>query len=586
VISDSVPPQTPEPQPAGAGVPVTRTARPRWLLPALSAVIVLAVVIGIVAGFALNATRTGSGASTAASYVPADATIYAELRLDRPGDQAANFETLLGHFPAQAADTLLSDKLDTWLDTAMASDSSGLQYSTDVKPWFDGQLAMAMVGYPSLAGALSGSMTAPPVPDMLFFVGVKDQAAANTAVDKLKAGMTGVTSTSHGSATIWSATAGTGTMSSTVAWTVTSDEVVIGTSVDLVGTALDVHGGSQPALSSRSEFTNGLARLPADRVATVAVDGAAITSSMISDLSSAEPSMAPLFESLSGQAATYMVASARIEGDRLVLDSSAPLPDSSTLANSDRGLAAMTPADAFFFADSPDVGTTLSSFIGSLKEMAASSGFSDPIAQAESILGGDLESFVSWMGDAAIIAGAPSGQPYVGLIIKPTDADQARTKLLQLQGLVTLSTAAGGPAITVSTSDHNRTTITTLTIGGVPADLAWVGSIQYAVTDDRVVFGTGTSLVARILDLSASDSLAGQQRFTDGMSAVGGTSNTQTVWLDLAAIRQALEGAIPGDQKTTYDAQVQPWLAPFDYMASATRVDNGRLEGHAVVVVK
>lgn len=586
MISDSVPPQTPELQPAGAGAPVTRTARPRWLLPAIVAVIVLAVAIGIVAGFALNTTRAGGSASAAAAYVPADATMYAEVRLDRPGDQAANFETLLGHFPAQAADTLLSDKLDTWLDSAMASDSSGLQYTTDVKPWFDGQLAMAMVGYPSLTGMMSGTTTAPAVPDMLFFAGVKDEAAANTAVDKLKAGLTGVTSTTHGSATIWSATAGSGTMSSTVAWTVTSDEVVVGTSVDLVGTALDVHSGSKPALSSRSEFSDGLARLPSDRVATVAIDGAAITSSMISDLSSAEPSMAPLLQSLSGQTATYMVASARIEGDRLVLDSTAPLPDSSTLTNTDRGLAAMTPANAFFFADSPDVGSTLSSFIGSLKEMASSSGFSQPISQVESILGGNLESFVSWMGDAAIIAGAPSGQPYVGLIIKPTDASQASTKLLQLQGLLTLSTAAGGPTITVTTSDHNGTTITTLTIGGVPASMAWIGTIQYAVTSDRVVFGTGTTLVAQVLDMTSSSSLAAQQRYSDGMSAVGGTSNTQSVWLDLTAIRTALEAALPSDQKATYDTQVQPWLTPFDYAASATRVDNGRLEGHAVVVVK
>jgi Protein of unknown function (DUF3352) len=582
VITDQLPPQMPQPETTGAGVSSMRSARPRWLLAAIVAVVILAALIGVVAGLTINERHSGGSASAAADYVPADATVYYEVRLDLPGDQRANFETLLGHFPAEAKTMLLEGGLETLLDSGSAAEPSGMSYTTDVKPWFDGSLAMAMVGYPQLSP--TAGMTSV-VPDVLAFAGVKDADAARAAIDRLRSqpGMSGATSTTHDGFTIWSLSpsqadaAGIG-----FAWTVTADEVVMGTSSDLVARALDVHAGSRPALANRTEFRDGLARLPADRVATFSVDPSAILAAVRSEMASAAPSAAPLFDAMTANAATFTVGSARFEGDRLVMDESAALPSGSTAANHDTKLAESVPGDAFLYASASDVGTRLAAAIGSMMDVLGTSASADQMQQMQSILGGDLPSLVSWIGDAAVVAGEDGDQPYAGLVITPTDAHEASVRLLQLQGLIQLGGTNGGPKVTVTDADHNGTRITTIAFAGVPADAAWAGSIQYAVTDTRVVIGTGTSFVARVLDMTKADSLAGQSRFASAVDAVGGPDNLGVTWLDLAGIRTVAERAAG----SSLPAEVEPWLMPFDYLAAASRVDSGRQEAHAVLVVK
>jgi Protein of unknown function (DUF3352) len=588
VITDSIPPQAPQPEPTGARAPSGGAARPRWVVAAIVAVVALAVLIGVIAGTTLNARRTGGAASAAAGYVPADASVYYELRLDLPGDQRANVETLLTHFPSEAKTMLLEGGLDTLLDQGSAADPSGLHYTTDLKPWFDGSLAAAMIGYPQVFP--SGQMTSV-MPDMLVFAGVKDADAARAAIDRVRTegGLSGATSTMHDGFTIWSvADTQSGGPGLKIAWTVTNDEVVLGTSPDLVAGALDVHAGSQPSLSERSEFKEGLARLPSDRVAVFSVDSAKILEQLGSAMASAEPSVAPLFDAMTANAGTFVVGSARIEGDRLVMDESTRLASTSTVENHDAKLAEAAPGDAFLFATANDVGSSLATSIDSLVQALGSSVPADQLDQLQSILGGDISSFVSWIGDAAVVAGEDGSQPYAGLIITPTDAHEASVRLLQLQGLLQLGASSGGPKVTVTDEDHGGTRITTLTfdlpptLADVPSAASWATTIQYAVTDTRVVIGTGTSFVARVLDMSQGDSLASQARFSSAVTALGGASNTGMMWLDLAGIRTAVEGAMG----TALPPGVDQWVAPFDYLAAANRVDSGWLEAHAVLVVK
>jgi len=568
----------------GGASPAIRGSRPGWILPAVAAVVLLAIVIGVVAGIALNARQTGGSASAAAGYVPADATMYAEFRLDLPGDQRANFETFLGHFPDDAASTLLTAKLDELLD-GPAADPSGMRYTTDVKPWFDGTAAVAMVGYPSMdpANPLAS------MPKMLVMLGVKDQAAATAAVDRVRteSGMSGITSTTHAGATIWSVDASGSGVPYQFSWTVTADQVLMGTGTDLIAQALDVHGGSGASLASRQEFRDGLSRLPADRVATVSIDSAQILEEMRTSLASAAPGASGIADLLDGKGPTFVVGSARFEGDRLVMDETSTLPSGTELQNRDSGLASAVPGDALFFAESHDVGKGAAAAIDAVMQTLGTSLGSDQVGQIESALGTDLSSFVSWMGDSALVVGkGGDGNPYVGLVVTPTDADQASLRLNQLQGLLQLGSSSGGPSVNVSDADHNGTRITTIAFGDVPAAMSWAASVQYAVTDDRVIIGTGTSFVSRVLDMSAADSLAGQSRFKAARDAVGGASNTSLFWIDLAGIRAAVEPVLPADARSTYDAQVSKWLAPIDYLAAASRVDGSRLEGRSVLVVK
>src|SRR5205814_562097 len=108
----------------------------------------------------------------------------------------------------------------------------------------------------------------------------------------------------------------------------------------------------------------------------------------------------------------------------------------------------------------------------------------------------------------------------------------------------------------------------------------------YAVTDQRVVIGSGDSFVARVLDMQAAGSLGESERFRSALESVGGTSNTGAIWFDLAALRAALEPLVPAESKAVYETSIKPWVAPFDYLVAATRADGQQLDSRIAVVVK
>lgn len=594
MISDSVPAQSPPPEPRGGEARTTRAPRPRWVIPIVAAVVVLAAAIGVVAGLTLNGTRS-AGSGGAAGYVPANATIYYELRLDLPGDQRANLRSFLGHVPGVNADAYLTDEIDRQLDSWASQVPGSFTYSGDVKPWFNGSLAFATIGVPSITGV--GTSGASSLPQTLVFAGVRDSAAATAFSDRLRTeiGKVGgtVSSSTHGSATIWSASGLPGASASgaptpqTFAWTITSDEVVGGTSADLVGSALDVRAGSKPSLADRQEFRDGLSRLPADRVLVAAVDVAQLLSGLKQDLASLQRGAGDALDEILAQAPTFAVTSSSVLSDRISLDSNVLMPTGAAVpANRDRGLAALAPGDAILFTDGADVGKGLTTYVNAMKKaIAADPSGAAQLQQVEAVMGGDLASLVSWIGDAALVAGDTNHEPYVGLIVTPTDVSNARAKLSQLRGLIQLAAGAGGK-VSVSDADHGGTTITTIKVSAGPDTPAWATTYQYAVTDSHVVIGSGETFVARVLDMDAAHSLAGQARFSTGLSGVGGASNTGTTWLDLAGLRAAIEPLIPTEMQSAYRTKVEPWLAPFDYLIGANRADGQRLANRTVIVVK
>jgi len=551
-------------------------------------VVLLAVAIGLVVGMTLT-NRAGAGSGTA-SYVPADAAVYYELRLDLPGDQRAALRSFLGHFPLLQVDKYLTDELDQQLDQLSSAAPSGYRYSTDVKPWFDGKLGFAMIGYPTM---IPGAKVA--FPDVLVLVGVKDATAAGALNDRVRADLTKagvtITSTSHAGVTIWLAKGGsTQTTAGTpqqFAWAITADELIGGTSVDLVGKALDSHSGAAPSLASRDEFAAGIARLPADRVLTLSVDFKTLLAQVQKDVASSQPSAAAAISQIVAQAPTYGVASARFESDRFVMDSSATLSGAAP-ANNDRGLAALTPSDAIYFADGSNVGQGLAGSLNSLKSFLGASGTvtGPTLDQVEAALGGDLGSFVSWMGDTALVAGYTNSTPWVGLISKPNDAQAARSKLQQLQSILQLASANGGPKVQVSQADHDGTQITTIHVEAGKDVPSWASTLQYAVTDQRVVIGSGDSFVARVLDMQSANSLASNPRFRAALDRVGGASNNSDFWFDLSGLRTALEPLVPADSQSVYQNSIKPWVAPFDYVIGAGKSDGQQIEGRFAVVVK
>ena len=128
--------------PAGAR---PRPSRVRWLV----AGVVVALLVGITAVATLSLTGS-SPTSTVVGNVPADSVAYGELRLDLPGDQRQEVGEFLSKFPGFADQAALDNKLDEVLDRLLSEKTDGKQtYTSDIKPWFDGELGFSMGPLPT-----------------------------------------------------------------------------------------------------------------------------------------------------------------------------------------------------------------------------------------------------------------------------------------------------------------------------------------------------------------------------------------------------------------------------------------------------
>jgi hypothetical protein len=572
--------------------------RPRWIVAVVAAVAILAVAIGGVAGaFLVNGRIAGSGIGTSAAYVPADVFMYAEARLDLPGDQRALLGELLAHFPDGAADKLLGDELPKLIDDKLSKADAPFSYSNDVAPWFNGRVAFAVVDYPSATGLATGGM-----PHVLAFAGVRDRAAAADLVARLRAEAeqqgTTLTATQHRGVEIVSTSGSSDGHRESFAFALTDDQAIFGTDAAQVEQALDVHAGAAPSLEANAQIRSLAAGLPANRVGTTVVNYAPAIEEMKAALKNAGlPSEA--FDAVAPMLPQLMVGATRVESDRVRLDAASTLANGAPRqSNRDRGLASAIPGDAILVVEGNDIGRGLAGVVTAVKQAVASAPQADDkqLEQVEQVLGAKLEAFVDWIGDGALVAGYESSQPYAGLVLRATDVAAAKQRFAQLTSLARLGMSEQPSAIRVKESQVAGTTVTTFHIGAAAAGIDPMGMggvngavMQYAVKDDRVFIGVGDRFVGRALQLQESDSLAASDRYGAAIQSVGGASNVNASFLDLAALRATLEPLLqpvmPGGGPT-YESQIKPWLEPLDYLVGVSVADGERPVQRSALVVK
>jgi hypothetical protein len=571
-------------------------SRPRWTVAIVTAVAILAVAMGGVAGaFLVSGRAAGAGAGAAAAYVPADAVMYTELRLDLPGDQREMLRQVLDRFEPIDTDTLLGAKLGDWLDDQLATSTDPhVSYSADIAPWFNGQLAMSMNDYPSTADP--ARMT---FPEAVAFLGVRNATAARAFADRMRTEAqrrgAAFTATQHDGVEVWSLSVDeshTGSMPALTpgfAYAVSADQLLLGTGDAAVSHAIDVHAGASGSLAQRAELQRLAARLPADRVGFGWFDATSVLQQLRADADKLDPAMGQMLDEMTGSTSLFGVAAARFENDRLTFEAVGDAPRGAfALENRDRGLARWVPSDAIYFGDAPNLGRTLTQAVHGLTTGLSTAGITkDALDQVESALGGDLESYVSWIGDGAMVAGWDGEQPYGGLVLVPTDTAAARQRLAQLTALARLAADQSGSPVSISDETVAGAQVTTFRFDG--SSLA-VGAaepvLQYAVTDDRVLIGFGDRFVGRVLALPESQSLAASPRYQQAIASVGGAANAGSSFVDLAALRAAVETAIPAEEKATYEEMALPYLAPLDYVVSVTRLDGSVTDMRAAIVVK
>lgn len=571
--------------------PTTSTVD-RWRILIIGVVVVLAVAIGAVLGSVLVA-RGGAALGRAAEYVPADAVMYVEARLDLPGAQRENLRAILERFPSADADAVLTEALAETLDDALASGGAPFDYSTDIAPWFDGAVAMALLDYPMTTDPMNVEM-----PSMLALFGVRDPAAAGSLADKVRGELEAqgatFTSSEHDGTTIWALDVDPemmGMMSPAgFAYAATSDQLILGTSQADVAKALDAET-SGDTLAGRSDVSQLLGSLPEERVGTSVVNTGAMLEEMRAELDSLQPGMAELMTPYLDSAPSIEVASLQLAADAFLFDSVSDLPDGLfTPENGSRSLAESVPADAIFYADSTNIGAALEAFVSAVKTSLGSVPEGDAaleqLGQVESALGADLEELVSWIGSGAVTAGWDGEQVYVGMVLEATDPTAAERRLSQLRAFAELAALDPSSGITVQTdtvADVDVTTIRMPAGGGNGFGTPFAPALQYAINGDRVLIGLGDRFVPEALSRNAADSLASSERFTTAIDRVGGQDNAAAMYLDLTGLRTAAESVMGGDPGY---AEVRPNLEPFDYLASASRVSGGRIVSKSGLVLR
>ncbi len=548
----------------------------RWLVAAAIVVLVAAsasAVFFVVAGAA--------SPSTVARWAPSDSILYMEARFDLPGDQHAKAGQFLAAFPGFADPASLDVKLGELYDKAIKSASDGTSdYSTDIKPWFGGQVALSLSALP--AGAM-GMGSASDVKGVrgAFLLSVTDAAKASAWVTKAADGK-GTAATYGGVAlTVFGSGASAGAVG-------VDDAVLIGGDVPTVHSIIDAKGND--GLASTADFKKALAKSPKDRVGFFFMQTQKFLDAEMSNM----PSGATAFpKEMLAQIPAWVGGSALFESDSIVFDEVAPFPTGITSpADRTSTIAAHLPVSTAAEFEGHDVGKSIKDAIKLYQGVPA---YKDAVTQVLAALdkAGGLDSYTSWLGDAAVavtVDGTTVGGGVVVTLQDKTAADAASAKFASLKNLVAL---AGLPGAKVTSEDHGGATITTIDLGSVkdlqnlvpgassgsgfsmgslPASVADARiALSYTVTADLAVIGVGgDGFVKAVLDTKAGSSLADQPRYKTAMGRAG-ASNASQGYVDVAAIVKAVEAQLPSDALKAYKKDTKPYLAPFAAFGYSTQ---------------
>ena len=582
-------------------VSVRPSATTPWRVAVIGAVGVLAVGIGIAAGAFLLAQRTAA-VGAGAAYVPADAPFYLEMRLEPSAAQDATLREVLAHFPPIEDVDLerpLYAQLTERIDEMLVAEGASVSWATDVAPWFDGRVAMALIDLPLEAMEVPADpMAVPEVPPFVVLLGVTDATAAADALERILAeageGAPTFTDSEHLGFTIRRSDGADGG-----AYALTEDQLVVASDADGVRAALDTHASGTGTLSEMDEISRLTDALPDDWLAFVTYDVTELMAQAFAQAEEQEPELAAAFESLMEHQSLRGAMAFSAAGDRLLLDAAIEPPTGPfAVVNADRGLAAEVPGDTLFYSEAGNLGAALAAVIEPLKQAAAATpDGAEHLRTVEAALGADLEDLVSWIDGGAMAVGYDGSQPYGGLVLVPNDVEAAQRRLGQLGSFASLAALDPQSGISVEETDVAGVMVTTIRWDAtdaaaemmmLPAPTGVV--LEYALTDDRALIGIGDVFVRRALEQDAADSLAEAPRYADAIAAIGGAQNTAVMWLDLAGTREALETALgpliaEGDPGGLYESTVRPWLAPLDRVVSVTRLEGDALVQRSALLV-
>lgn len=554
--------------PVEAPGPQRAASRTRWI----AAIAVSAVVIAGAVGATVLLTGQAPQADVLA-WAPRDSVMYAEARLDLPGDQRQQLGRFLSAFPGFDDQAILDQKLAEVMDRLVRGATEGASdYRTDIDPWFDGQLSMSFGPLPADPSDMASGR-------FLVLVGVDDAVAARAWVDGIVGPDVARSTRSQGSVEITVVEpASEGAPDG--AYATFGPVLALG---DAASVTASIDTGGSGGLASSDTFAAASRSLPEDRLGYFWMDTAALARWSASvqeqlggDAAAAMPALPAFFDDITP---AWVAGAVRAEGDALVIESRSPhvAAISGDPANRASTLAGLVPANTLVLATTHDVSGNVDRLLSLLRNDPQIATGLQEFESALGILGG-VEGLAGWIGDLGVVV-VPEGDGVAGgVVIDPTDRAAAERLLTTLRSFVTL--AGGSSGISIRDESYGSATVTILTIenAGALLDLArGLGStnlppteapatnleLAWAVTDDVVVFGSSPSFVRTVLDVPAGDSLAENDRFEELLGRAG-REHSGLFWLDVAGARGLVEGLLPADERAEYGSEIRPYVEALD----------------------
>jgi len=515
-------------------------------------VIALVALVGLagaafVAGYLL---LFSASTDRAASLAPAETAFYVNVYLQPSTGQQMNLGGLIGRLPGFADEASLDEKVDQVVQNILDGTGLDVDYRERIKPWLGNQIAVA--GWP-----IEGDVAEPAA---IVFAEVKDREGAGDALGRIatEGGLT-FTAETYEDVEIQVADG--------TAYAFVGEMLLIGESSDAIQAVVDVDGGD-PSLAGRADFQATMDGLPADHLASVFIDLAALaeateTADQLSAMSTAGAALIAERDGL------RLSGSAPFDVDGAAASSRAGfglggepsslvdwMPDDTVAELVVFGLRQVL-EDAEAAAAAAPEGEEITSALDTVRALAAFGLGIDIDADLLPLL--DREVGIAFGG---LAGGVPSGQ----LLLRPEDPDAAEAAL----GRIVESLVASGATQRPEAGPNAE-----ITVLSIP-DTA---EVAYAFADGIIIIGLGVEDVSSALQAHADgQTLAGNDRYVRTFEVAGARAGNEA-FVDIGAIVDLAGGVVelPGDAR-----DILAQIGSFGFTAPSR---DDRIEFHAVLTV-
>jgi hypothetical protein len=491
----------------------------------------IAGALAAVGALAAAVTVAGCGETkSAASLVPANAAVYAEVDIDPQGDQEQNIDAIARKFP-DVGDP--ERRIAQLFDEAAKGEQSKLRWNQDVKPWL-GESASLYVSAPRGGGE----------PVAAGLIAAKDEGKAQDTLEQSAKENKDAKRSFEGT-DYWFDDA------EDSAYGLLDGQVVVGNEA---GFKAVVTASKEENLEGADRFSGAWDKLPDDRIAAFYVDNRRVFDAAAAGNPQANTEQ---LKKLAAQGPAATTLWARAERDGLLAESEAPARGLFQFLGRGTPVLETLPQDSWFALGLPKLGETASQLIDSF---AGTGGRQVVAQQVRQATGLDLDrDLISWMGDlGAYVRGTRQADLGGGAVIISSDPAASERALT---GLARAARRQGEGQVEISESRPTGADVGyEITAPNLPEP------IIAAQAGDRVVFAYGEEAAEQ--GLAGRPALSDNPDFGRAKAALGGEFKPST-FISVGPILD-LASALGAGTNPNY-AEAEKFLRPFSYLVAGTR---------------